>query len=69
MVTGGWSAELKIPLKSLGWDGDPGKIRGNLYSILGPAKKRSYWSAFLPKGAKANFHQPEFFKPLLQCNQ
>ena len=69
IVTGGWSTELKVPLKSLGWDGDPGKIRGNLYSILGPAKKRSYWSAFLPKAAKANFHQPEFFKPLLQCNQ
>src|ERR1700688_2847955 len=39
---GGWSAELKIPLKPLGWDGDPGKIRGNYYSILGRAP-RSYW--------------------------
>lgn len=68
LVNGGWSAELKIPLKPLGWDGDPGKIRGNLYSILGPAKKRSYWSAFLPKAAMANFHQTEYFKPLLQCN-
>jgi hypothetical protein len=51
----GWTAELKIPLKPLGWDGDASKIRGNLYSVLGPAKSRSYWSAFLPKAAKAIF--------------
>lgn len=62
-----WSAELKIPLKPLGWDGDPKKIRGNLYSILGKSPKRSYWSSFLPKAAKPNFHQPQFFEPLLQC--
>jgi hypothetical protein len=64
----GWTAALKIPLKPLGWDGDPGKVRGNLYSVLGETKKRSYWSAFLPKAAKANFHQPEYFKPLLPCS-
>jgi hypothetical protein len=64
---GGWSAEMKIPLKLLGWDGDPGKIRGNFYSILGRDSTRSYWSAFLPKAAKANFHQPQFFQPLLRC--
>jgi hypothetical protein len=63
----GWSAELKIPLKPLGWDGDPGKIRGNFYSILERAPKRSFWSSFLPKAKKANFHQPQFFQPLLQC--
>jgi hypothetical protein len=65
----GWTAQLKIPLKPLGWDGDASKIRGNLYSILGPSKGRSYWSAFLPKATKANFHQPQYFKPLLQCSQ
>jgi hypothetical protein len=65
-VPGGWSAEMKIPLKSLGWDGDPGKIRGNLYSVL-ERKPRSYWSSFLPKAEKPDFHQPKFFKPLLQC--
>jgi hypothetical protein len=65
----GWSAELKIPLKPLGWDGEASKIRGNLYAILGNAKKRSYWSAFLPKASRANFHQPQFFKALLQCNR
>jgi hypothetical protein len=62
----GWSAELKIPLKPLGWDGDPRKIRGNFYSILERAP-RSFWSSFLPKARKANFHQPQFFQPLLQC--
>jgi hypothetical protein len=64
-VPGGWTAELKIPLKPLGWDGDPTKIRGNFYSILG--KPQSFWSSFLPKAKKPNFHQPQFFKPLLQC--
>jgi hypothetical protein len=64
---GGWSAELKIPLKPLGWDGDPGKIRVNFYSILERAPKRSFWSTFLPKAITANFHQPQFFQPLLQC--
>jgi hypothetical protein len=64
-VPGGWTAELKIPLKPLGWDGDPKKIRGNFYSILG--KPQSFWSSFLPKARKANFHQPKFFQPLLQC--
>jgi hypothetical protein len=65
-VPGGWTAEMKIPLKPLGWDGDPAKIRGNLFSIL-ERKPQSYWSAFLPKAKKAIFHQPKFFKPLLQC--
>jgi len=69
IVTGGWKAELTLPLKSLGWDGDPEDIGGNFYSVLGPAKERSYWSTFLPKEAKANFHQPQYFKPLLQCSQ
>jgi hypothetical protein len=62
----GWSAELNIPLKPLGWDGDRRKIRGNFYSILERAP-RSFWSSFLPKARKANFHQPQFFQPLLQC--
>jgi hypothetical protein len=62
----GWTAELKIPLKLLGWDGDSRKIRGNFYSILERAP-RSYWSSFLPRAKAANFHQPRFFQPLLQC--
>jgi hypothetical protein len=68
VVTGGWNAELAIPLKPLGWDGDPAKLRGNFYSILGQGRQRSYWSAFLPKAAKANFHQPQYFRPLLSCS-
>jgi hypothetical protein len=63
----GWAAELKIPLKPLGWDGDPGKIRGNFYSVLERAPRQSFWSTFLPKAKKPNFHQPQFFRPLLQC--
>jgi cellulose/xylan binding protein with CBM9 domain len=68
MTKTGWTAEMKIPLKSSGWDGDPGKVHGNLYSILGAGKGRSYWSAFLPKAAKANFHQPQYFKALSRCS-
>ena len=63
----GWDAELKIPLKPLGWDGDPKKIRGNFYSILGRGSTRSYWSTFLPRAKHADFHQPQFFQTLLQC--
>jgi hypothetical protein len=63
----GWNAELKIPLRSLGWDGDLKKIRGNFYSILGRGSTRSYWSTFLPRAKRADFHQPQFFQPLLQC--
>lgn len=65
--TGGWSAELKIPLKALGWDGDPTKIRGNFYAVLERAP-RTYWSSFLPRAKKPDFHLPQFFKPLLQCD-
>ena len=52
LVPGGWTAELKIPLKPLGWDGGPTKIRGNFYSILGRGSTRSYWSTFLPRAKK-----------------
>ena len=69
IAKGGWTAEMKIPLKSLGWDGNPANVRGNLYSILGIAKKRSYWSVFLPKAAKVNFHQPQYFKALSLCSK
>jgi hypothetical protein len=65
IVPTGWTAELKIALKPLGIDGDAQKIRGNLYSVLG--KQRSYWSAWLPKARRPDFHQPQFFQPLLKC--
>ena len=67
ILAGGWTAVLKIPLKPLGWDGDAGKVRGNLYAILGQGRQRSFWSAFLPSAPKANFHQPQYFRPLLAC--
>ena len=68
IIPGGWNAELTIPLKPLGWDGSPAKIRENFYSVLGPDRQRSFWSVYLPKAAKANSHQPQYFKPLLQCS-
>ncbi len=64
---GSWTAELRIPLKPLGWDGDPDKVRGNFYAILGQGRQRSFWSVFLPNAPKANFHQPQYFRPLLAC--
>src|ERR1700726_1402590 len=67
ILPGGWSAELKIPLKPLGWDGDPGKIRGNFYSILERAPRPRSGPPSLPKAKTANFHQPQFFQALLQC--
>ena len=66
IVPHGWTAELRVPLKPLDWDGDVRKIRGNFYSIL-ERVPRSYWSSFLPKAKKPDFHQPKFFQPLLQC--
>ena len=56
----GWDAELKIPLKPLGWDGDLKKIRGNFYSILERAP-RSYWSTFLPKSQKGGLSSAAVF--------
>jgi hypothetical protein len=63
----GWDAELKIPLKPLGWDGAPHNIRGNFYSILGRGSTRSYWRTFLPRQKAPDFHQPQFFQALLKC--
>jgi hypothetical protein len=68
VVKGGWNVELTVALKPLGWDGSLARIRGNFYSILGQGRQRSFWSTFLPKAPKANFHQPQYFKPLLQCS-
>lgn len=62
----GWTARMGIPLANLHWDGNPAKIIGNAYSVLGQSPERSYWSLFLPREAKPNFHRPEFFQPLLR---
>jgi FAD/FMN-containing dehydrogenase len=61
----GWEAEMRIPLKKLGWDGDPMKVTGNAFAILGPKESRSYWSLFLPRQARADFHKPRYFERLL----
>ena len=65
ITPGGWIAEMKIPLRSLGWDGDVDKLKGNAFAILGQGKSaRSYWSLSLPKQTRPNFHQPQFFRAL-----
>ena len=43
------------------------KIRGNFTSTLGTAP-RSYWSTYSRKALRPNFHQPQYFRPLLQCS-
>jgi hypothetical protein len=60
-----WEAEMRIPLKSLGWDGDRAKVTGNAFAILGPTGSRSYWSLFLPRQAHPGFHKPRYFERLL----
>src|SRR6201996_8227344 len=39
---GDWTAESRIPLKPLGWEGDAQNIRGNFYSALGEGRQRSF---------------------------
>jgi hypothetical protein len=68
IAPGGWSAELKIPLMPLGWDGDPRKLRGNFFSILERAPKRSFWSSFLPPAKTANFINHSFFSSCFNVN-
>jgi hypothetical protein len=65
IVAGGWEAEMKIPLASLGWDGkQPLQLIGNAYAALGASDRRVYWSLFeLPPG-KPDFHVPSAFRPL-----
>ena len=63
----GWVGELDIPLESLGWRGDKAKLIGNAFAIQGVKPSRRYYSRSLPPQKKASFHQPAFFKPLLDC--
>jgi hypothetical protein len=65
IVAGGWQAEMKIPLASLGWDGkQPLQLTGNAYAALGAGDRRVYWSLFeLPPG-KPDYHVPSAFRPL-----
>jgi hypothetical protein len=67
IVAGGWEAEMRIPLASLGWDGrQPLELIGNAYAALGEGDSRVYWSLFeLPPG-KPDFHIPGAFRPLIE---
>lgn len=62
----GWSAEMTIDLLKLGWAGDVSKIKGNLYAITGKSPNRHFWSLYLPKMKKANFHSPQYFQNLIK---
>jgi hypothetical protein len=59
----GWDALMEIPLKELGWMGDPATITGNAFAILGAKGVRRFYSAYLPRQQKPNFHQTSFFRP------
>jgi hypothetical protein len=59
----GWDAVMEIPLKELDWKGNPATITGNAFAILGAKGVRRFYSAYLPRQQKPNFHQPKFFEP------
>ena len=67
-IPGGWSADLRIPLSALHWNGDVTKITGNAYAISGASPLRSYFGLTLPVEAKPNFHLPQYFQPLFPLN-
>jgi hypothetical protein len=59
----GWDATMEVPLRDLGWNGDPATLAGNAFAIVGAKGVRRFYSAYLPPQARPNFHQPRFFKP------
>jgi len=59
----GWDATMEIPIKDLAWNGDPATLVGNAFAILGAKGMRRFYSAYLPRQPKPNFHEPNFFKP------
>lgn len=59
----GWDTTMEIPLRDLGWNGDPATLVGNAFAIVGAKGVRRFYSAYLPPQKKPNFHQPNFFKP------
>ena len=61
----GWTAEMRISLRPLGWDGDPAKVVGNLFAVLGDNSNRTYWSSFLPRQGSPDFHKPRYFQKLI----
>jgi hypothetical protein len=66
IVSGGWEAEMTIPLLTLGWDGGPKPdLLGNACAALGQGEKRVYWSLFELPAGKPDFHVPAAFRSLL----
>jgi hypothetical protein len=61
-----WQARMSIPLKTLGWRGNPADLRGNAFAILGEPSARTYWSLFLEPQQTPDFHLPDRFRPLLK---
>lgn len=59
-----WTATLRIPLKSLGWEKGM-NLSGNAFACLGKKSERTYWSLFTPQQEKPDFHMVEHFKALL----
>jgi len=59
-----WSAQMKLRLGSLGWNGDPASILGNAFAILGEGVTKTYWSLLLDPQEKPDFHLPDKFEPL-----
>ena len=69
IVPGGWEADMKIPLASIGWDGrQPVQLIGNAYAALGDQDQRVYWSLFELPAGKPDFHVPSAFRPLFGSN-
>lgn len=61
-----WEAWMEVPLKPLGWNGNPDDLIGGAFSILGSEGRKRYWSLFLPPQTKPDFHLPEHFGNLLK---
>lgn len=65
IVPGGWEADMRIPLASLGWNGkQPLDLVGNAYAALGENDRRVYWSLFELPAGPPDFHVPGAFRPL-----
>jgi hypothetical protein len=64
----GWNAEMRIPLRAIGWKGDPSRVSGNAFAILGKSGERSYFSLFIEKQDVPDFHLPERFRRLLKTS-
>lgn len=69
IVQGGWEADMRIPLASLGWDGkQPLALVGNAYAALSENDGRVYWSLFELPAGPPNFHVPGAFRPLFETH-